>query len=327
MATISTKELFKVFFEGKSEDTIRKTKAQFDRPEVYAYEEKIGKQLVEMNEDELFNMICSFNNNKSAVRNGIKVGSASFKKYVSGFRLIFEFYIDNYEVIKNPFNSAKFKGIRMEALLSDNKDRFTKKQLEEIINKLYSKYSNKYANYCELILRLFYDGFSEAQEIVNMKEDQINFRRKEVRLTGRTVKLSDRCFELLATIHSMEAIEGARTDFYMMSWHNSYFKFVVRPKESVNFQNKDAVSVARKINFLLFSRVAKEFEIDINYRKLYLLGFYDALVEKYGEERAKEIIMSKRNPNDNKDLTTTMSEYGLIINDITYLKQNLVQFT
>ena len=60
MAVISTHELFDKFFEGKDPETVRKTRPQVDRPEVYAYEIKVGKQLVEMNEEELFAMICSF---------------------------------------------------------------------------------------------------------------------------------------------------------------------------------------------------------------------------------------------------------------------------
>ena len=103
MAVIPTKVLFDKFFEGKDPDTIRKTRAQVDRPEVYVYEANVGKQLVDMNEDELFEMICSFHNKKSAVREGLKVGSGTFKKYVSNFRLIFQFYIDNFEVNCTPF--------------------------------------------------------------------------------------------------------------------------------------------------------------------------------------------------------------------------------
>lgn len=327
MAVISTKTLFDEYFKGKSDETIRKTRPQVDRPEVYDYEAKIGKQLVDMNEDELFDMICSFNNKKSAVRDGIKVGSGTFKKYVSNFRLIFQYYIDNVDVIRNPFNSEKFKGIQADALLADNKNRFTYKQLEEIIDKLHNMYDRKHADYYELIIRLFYDGFADAQEIAALKENQINFRKMEVRLPGRTIKLSNRCFELLTAVHDMQIMEGSRTDFYMLSWHNGYFKFVVRPKESDAFQNKDLTYLGRKINTTLFTKVSKECGIDIGYRKLYLLGFYDALVNRYGEERTKEIITSIRVSKDVSDLAAVMNEYGLVIENMTYLKRNLVQFT
>lgn len=56
MAKIPTKQLFDEFFasKGKDETYLRKIRAKADRPEVYAYEEKIGKQLVDMDVDELF---------------------------------------------------------------------------------------------------------------------------------------------------------------------------------------------------------------------------------------------------------------------------------
>jgi len=72
--------------------------------------------------------------------------------------------------------------------------------------------------------------------------------------------------------------------------------------------------------------VSKEFGVDIGYRKLYLLGFYDTLVKRYGEERTKEIITSVRVSKDVSDLAAVMNDYGLVIENMTYLKRNLVQF-
>lgn len=46
MSVIPTKVLFDKFFEGKDPETVRKTRAQVDRPEVYAYEAKIGNRNV-----------------------------------------------------------------------------------------------------------------------------------------------------------------------------------------------------------------------------------------------------------------------------------------
>lgn len=326
MAVISTKELFDKYFEDKDPETVRKTRSQCDRPEVYEYEIKIGKQLVDMNEEELFEMICSFNNKKSAVRGGLKVSGGSFRKYVSAFRLIFQFYIDNYEVIRNPFYSTKFKGIQADALLADNKGRFTHQQYEEIIEKLHGRYDPERADYYELLMRMFYEGFYDAQEIANLKEEQINFRRKEVRLPGRTIKLSDRCFELLTKIHEIEIMDGLRSSFYMIAWHNGYFKFVIRPNEANDFQNKDLTYLGRKINTILFKKISSEFNVDIGYRKLYLLGFYDTLVKRYGEERTKQIITSFRVAKDVNDLEIVMNEYGIVIENMNYLKRSLVQF-
>ena len=58
-----------------------------------------------------------------------------------------------------------------------------------------------------------------------------------------------------------------------------------------------------------------------------MLGFYDTLVKKYGEERTREIITSVRVSEDINALATVMNEYGLVIENMTYLRRNLVQFT
>lgn len=329
MAVKTTKELFEEFFKTKDPDVAHKTRAQVDRPEVYAYEKKIGKQLLDMNEEELFEMISSFNNRRSSVSDGLKVGSGSFKKYVSNLRVIFQFYIDNCdssEVIRNPFHSKKFKDICSDALLADNKNRFTYKKLEEIIEELHGIYDEDRADYYELIIRLFYDGFSKSQEIVDLKESQINFRKMEVCLPGRIVKLSNRCFELLTKVHDMEKMESQRGDYCMMGWCGGYFKFIIRPSEAHKFDDKDISDVGRKINVTLFTRVSKEVGVDVGYRKLYLLGFYDTLVKRYGEEHTREIITSNGNTKHINELVSVMYDYGMTLGNTTYLKRSLVQF-
>lgn len=70
-AKISTKELFDMFFNEKDKENAKKTRPQIDRPEVYEYEKKIGKQLIEMDVDELFEMISSFNGNRKYTTNTV----------------------------------------------------------------------------------------------------------------------------------------------------------------------------------------------------------------------------------------------------------------
>ena len=124
----------------------------------------------------------------------------------------------------------------------------------------------------------------------------------------------------------MEIMDGLRASFYMIAWHNGYFKFVIRPNEANDFQNKDLTYLGRKINTILFKKISSEFNVDIGYRKLYLLGFYDTLVKRYGEERTKQIITSFRVAKDVNDLEIVMSEYGIVIENMNYLKRSLVQF-
>ena len=60
MSLIKTKELFDEFFTNYHSEAAKTNRTMVDRPEVYAYEEKIGKQLVDMSVDELLEMLRTF---------------------------------------------------------------------------------------------------------------------------------------------------------------------------------------------------------------------------------------------------------------------------
>ena len=51
MAKISTKELFDLYYESVKGTSAEKTRPQIDKPELYAYEMKIGKELLATLED------------------------------------------------------------------------------------------------------------------------------------------------------------------------------------------------------------------------------------------------------------------------------------
>lgn len=326
MAKIITKKLFDMFFEGKDYDVVRKTRPQIDRPEVYEYEKKIGKQLVEMDVDELFEMILSFNGNRKFNNANYSIGYTSFNQIASYYRSLFNFYIDNVEVIKNPFNDKRMRGTEATKRLAQGKDPFTKEMLDDVIRKLHADIDEYRAEYLECILLMFYDGFVSAPEIVSLKEDMIDFKNHTVRLPGRTIKLSDRCFELLQKINGSSVLTGHRGDYEMVSYHGSYFKFCVRPKRVGDFQERDEAEVANLINREISKRIKAEYGIDINYRLVYFLGFVDFIKEQYGEERCKELILAVRDPEATKDLLNVARMYGVTIDNVTLLKKQLRPF-
>ena len=55
MAVISTKQLLDEYFQEEAAKgrKLRRSRSQLDRPELYAYEQKIGKQLVEFDADDI----------------------------------------------------------------------------------------------------------------------------------------------------------------------------------------------------------------------------------------------------------------------------------
>ena len=328
MNKISTKALMDEFFKDKypSENTRKKVQPQIDRQEVYAYEQKIGKQLVEMDVDELFKMILSFTDNRKHNSNNYSINYRSYTQISTLFRALFNYYIDNYEIIRNPFNDKRMRGTAATMRLAQNKEPFRWENVEHIIGQIKGYYSYERANYLECIILLFYNGFAKAQEIASLTEDMIDFKNKLVRLPGRTVYLSDRCFELLTFTHSLTRIKGWRGDYIVESWRGSYFKYIIRPKEKDDFDDRSLTDIGSLINKRLLTDIKKQFDTEINYRILYLLGFYDNLVKRYDEEKVNELILSVRDPKATEVLLKAAREYGVVVDSVTTLKRLLRPF-
>lgn len=331
MAVITTKQLMEEYFaeqERQGKD-VRRNQSQLDRPEVYAYEQKIGKQLVEFDADEILEMISTFQNKKNKfayAEEGPKMSANSYKRYISGYKQIFLFYVKHHELVRSPYDDPKLKGINIHIHRAESRDRLTWEKVEGILNRLSTKYEYERACYFELIIRLFYDGFANAQEIINMKEADINTRRREVTVPGRIVRLSERTYQLLLENHKATQMDVHRTKMDMMSWHGSYMKFFVHNGRVSDFSAIDAISVARKITVPISSTIPKDFGISLSFRRLYLLGFYDYLVRNTSEERAKEMILAKSSPAAQEEFMALVDAYPVITDNVFVLKQSLVEF-
>lgn len=331
MAVITTKQLMEEYFaeqERQGKD-VRRNQSQLDRPEVYAYEQKIGKQLVEFDADEILEMISTFQNKKNKfayAEEGPKMSANSYKRYISGYKQIFLFYVKHHELVRSPYDDPKLKGINVHMHRAESRDRLTWAKVEGILNRLSTKYEYERACYFELIIRLFYDGFANAQEIINMKEADINTRRREVTVPGRIVRLSERTYQLLLENHKSTQMDVYRTKMDMMSWHGSYMKFFVHNGRVSDFSAIDALSVARKITVPISSTIPKDFGISLSFRRLYLLGFYDYMVRNTSEERAKEMILAKSSPAAQEEFMALVDAYPVITDNVFVLKQSLVEF-
>lgn len=328
MAKISTRELFDEYFEslGKTESYIKKIRSQVDRQEVYEYEKKIGKQFIDMDADELFDMMLTFNGNRNLKNAEYSVTYSSWTQISSRYRDIFNYYIDHYEIIKNPFYDKRMKGTEVYKRLAKNKEPFTIEKMEEIISNLKRDFAADRAAYYECIIRLFYDGFAKAQELVLLNESMIDFKFKTITLPGRIIQLSDRTFYLLTLIHNSDVIENVRGDLLLEPWHDSYFKFIVRKKQAELLQDKTLTEMGSIIDRAIIVNVKNKYSIDVNLRMFYLLGFYNHLVGKFGEQRAYELLTSVKNSDDARDLTNVARLYGINFGNVTLLKKMLRPF-
>ena len=65
---------------------------------------------------------------------------------------------------------------------------------------------------------------------------------------------------------------------------------------------------------------------DITSRNVYYLGFYDHLVEKYGKEKIRDVIITGKNSENTALLLAEAEECGVYVDNPTHLKNSLQQF-
>lgn len=325
MAKKDTASLLDEYFITRPETTAKKIRGQIDRPELYAYEKEIGKPLVDMESQEIAEMIKTFSN-KSFSNKVYKMSYRTYDTLLSILRDFFNWYIDNYEVIKNPCNDKKIKGRNVVALFADDVKIFDKDAMEEAIERIRNDQIEEYADYQEAIIRMFYEGFPEAIDIVNLKEDDINHEKKTAIVKGREIQLSDRLYELLVKINHMDEYPAHRGSYLLLSYRGSYFKFPTRAKFEKEFNDRPPEYWAGHISRLFNRDIKNKLDININARTLYLRGFYDYMVNKVGQEETDRLIMSIRNSDDSRKIMSLAEEYGVVEQNVTTLKKVLMPF-
>lgn len=325
MSRKDTASLLDEYFTTRPETTAKKIRGQIDRPELYAYEKEIGKPLVDMESQEIAEMIKTFSN-KSFSNKVYKMSYRTYDTLLSILRDFFNWYIDNYEVIKNPCNDKKIKGRNVVALFADDVKIFDKDAMEEAIERIRNDQIEEYADYQEAIIRMFYEGFPEAIDIVNLKEDDINHEKKTAIVKGREIQLSDRLYELLVKINHMDEYPAHRGSYLLLSYRGSYFKFPTRAKFEKEFNDRPPEYWAGHISRLFNRDIKNKLDININARTLYLRGFYDYMVNKVGQEETDRLIMSIRNSDDSRKIMSLAEEYGVVEQNVTTLKKVLMPF-
>ena len=110
MSKLPTNELFDRFFAspcGKKYENHRKI---IREEQLYAYELKIGKELVDMDVDELIEFFSNMKLRKNSVSSNMIPSNSSIDQILVIYRQVFDYYIDEIEVIKNPFRNPKMRG-------------------------------------------------------------------------------------------------------------------------------------------------------------------------------------------------------------------------
>lgn len=325
MGKISTKQLISRYFKSIEGTPAEKQRAIIDKTELYDYEEKIGKELIDMDVDDLFGLINELNNKKNGKDIPFMTAHYSFDHLTVLLRAIFNFYIDTVEPIKNPLYDKRMKGKEATKRLAQGKETLRFDYVQNIINKVHNDTTEDRADYVELIMLLYYSGFENAEEIATFKGSAINHRNRTVAMTGRTVQLTDRCYELLQKFEGIDELVEWRT-YYLTTYRGGYFKFIVQEKQLDGFDDRDIRSICNMINRQISVYVNQPYNTKINFSILYWLGFYDSIVKKYGEEETNKMLLSFRNSDDVTKLMNCARDYGVKVDNISHLKRFLRPF-
>ena len=330
MAAVGTKEVFDQYFALLPEKTVHKSRGQVDRPEVYAYEEEMGKQIFDMDTEELLDLLLSFNNKREYGQSNYSVSLASYQQIISLYRQIWNYYIDNIEVIRNPWNDKRMRGLTVSQRIVSERKTITNNVVPQALAKINADYEGtKYADYgiyLKCLVLLFYEGFADTKEVVAFKESDINFETKEISLPRRKVKLSDECFGYLTHIHSLDMVQTLRRWTKLIPYRDGYFKISIFPGEEEGFNERDVNTVAAMLNRKLTQNVKNKYNVEITYRILYLLGFRNYVVSRCGEEHAKKIISSYKDAEDSKELVQYAKEYGFVNLNSDYIRKRMMLY-
>lgn len=329
MGKISTNELFDLYFNSPeiAGTSIQTNRRQIDKPQLYVYEKEIGKELIDMDVDDLFGLIQELCNKRKGKKVEYVVSHASYDQLSTILRAVFNYYIDNIEVIRNPLNDKRMRGKEAVKRLAEGFDTFSWKNVEDVIRQLHIDREQDSADYIELIMLMYYSGFACSDEIINLKADMINHEDHTVSFpNGRFIRLTDRCYELLMKFADLDVMPWVRGDFALVPWHGGFFKFIVRPSQVYKVNERPISMMRNQLNHVLSVYVNDKYDTKINYRILYLLGFYDFLVKKYGEERTEEMFNSYRNSDDVRDILDAAKEYDFQIDSISHIKRALRPF-
>lgn len=325
MGKVSTEKLLDSFF-GSPEGAKYASKRKLIREEqLYEYEMEIGKELVDMDADEIIGFLSNMKTRRNSAETNTVMNNYSLDQVLVIYRKVFDYYIEEFEVIKNPFRNPKLRGTELYNRLYENKERFSWEMVEDIIRKLHLGDNQARADYIELIILLYYNGFENATEIVEMQERDVNHKMKAVLLHGKTIHLSDRCYNLLVKFNLMTKLEGWR-NFVLVSWHGSYFKFIVRASKADEIDERPLKVMRENINVYLCKYVNNKYNTYINYSNLYLLGFYDYLVGRFGEDRVNEMLLSNYDSEAVQQLQQSAREYGFKYENVSHLKRRLRMF-
>jgi len=337
MQTIPTKQLIDEYIDsefGQDEITLYKVRGGIDRKEIYEYEAKIGKQLMDFTEDEIIDMVCTLQNGRVTSR-GEGVSLLTYKNFLSRLRGIFNYYIEHYEVIRNPMNSKSMRGAAALDKISERVIKpYSYEDVEQLIAYAHMDDTPEMGDWLECVILLFYSGCPSPQELTRIKEDMIDFNANEIHMAnGVTIHPSARCLYLFKKVHEMEIVMGGKGrgvgQYLMYQYKDYYMRYLIVPgmEYEYNQREEEVLSeLANKINQQFAKRLSSKYNVKASPRQIYLLGFYDYMVNNLGLDETNDIILSQRDKSKSDIFVSMADQYGVNRCNITEMRNKMRPF-
>lgn len=307
MKEMSVEQLIQSFIENKSLDRIRRNLFQFigDNKLIEKSEKHFGVAFYKMNYDQLLYVIETICKAKS--KSEYAVSYDIYNINYNMLRRLLVYYSQNVCPIVNPLLEQKVPAAYL--IYLKNQKRFCKEEFDKIIDNLHANLKNDNADYYELVVRLFYHGFQDFQEIINFKKQDLNTETLVASVNGRSIKLSERCYELLNRFQMLSTLDE-QAKYTLASWHGSYFKCYVFRSAEAALQNRPDNQVANAISrrYSVFAKY--DLCNGLSCATYSWLGLYDCGVEKYGEEEFTAMLLSPKDEGENALIKQLAEEAG-----------------
>lgn len=315
---MTTKDYLNAYFDTLSPTTTKRIRKQIDRQELYEQERESGRRIGEWQPEDVLGFLgkCADGN--------LRVRTLEYMYHLLG--RFFDWYIDNVEIVKNPCRSQDVKSEIKKLVKSEDARKVPSlEEIENVYKAIRANHDIDHANYVECFLRLAYDGFMEVREIVELRESDIDFAAQAVTVRGTKHYLSDRTFALLMIIHNTESYDGYNAKYYMVSYKDGYFKFPTKERYLAQSGERDEKFYMNYLSRIFNRDIRSEFGYAVNFRDIFLRGFYERMRSTYGKEKLDNMIKALNDPISNAELMRQALDYGMSVSVVTYLKRELTR--
>lgn len=324
MATLKTRELLDRFYQSNDAAITHTLKTMVDKPLLFQYEETIQTDLVDMTDDQLLELIDKLLHAKQSKSPKQFLNMKSYDTVRNALYHLFEFAISIHPR-NNPFLGPKFKRNQVRQYFASTKEPFTMAHVSELKKEFVYDYGEEQAGYLELILLLFYSGFKNYNEIINVEKNDIHWNTKSVSVDGRTIVLTDQCAKLLQRYINSAYVHGKYKLFYIVQWKNKIFPYMVLAANRDKFVDYDLSDLKYVLAQQYSYYILKPYKMKVSYQMMYYLGLYDRIVQSYGLQRANDIIYG-HGSNVETDRIRIQTDNDLLNQSFTRIQDSLLPF-